>query len=214
MSQTPNPTGDRVPEPRARRGPPRRSSGRGRRSLIGPRALAVGVCAATAAAAGCQTTTIRSVPTTPPPPPAPATNADVRAAAASGGGDPGPFSVNDAVAGDPSAGRLQDISGAMLLYYAVHKRLPPQLDDLKPLADAGTDLPTLAPSGRPYLYAPGGLVAQGTNYRIVVADPAPSPAGVRQCIRLPNTMPAPGAALTTEVVAVPEAAFKQYVPAY
>ncbi len=181
----------------------------------GRRWLAVAVAIA---AAGCQTTVTRSIPTASSPPD-PSSTADVRRAAATdaappAGDDDRRLSADDAVGGDASANRLHDIEGTLLMYFALHRRLPPTLDALRPLADADTDLQLTAPSGRPYLYAPGGLVAPGASKRILVADPAPSPrTRARQCILAPPAPPEAGAALSMEVVAVPEAAFKRYAPA-
>ena len=162
---------------------------------------------------GCVTTTTRSLPTVPSQPTASASRADVTQATASADAGGGPVSADDAVASDASAARLHDIEGTLLMYCALHKRMPPRLEDLLPLADADTDLQVTAPSGRPYLYVPQGLVATGATQRIVVADPAPSPRGSRWCILVPPMPPGARGPLSMEVVAVPEAAFKQYTPA-
>jgi hypothetical protein len=162
--------------------------------------------------AGCETTTIKSVPTVDTgarsAPRSPITDADVIAA----GADGRRLSADDAVGTDASASRLHDIEGALLLYDALHHHLPPTLDDLKPLDDAGMELQTNAPSGQPYLYIPNGLVTLGSNHRIIVADPAPSAAGKRWCILLPPS-PARGTGISASVLELPEATFRTYVPA-
>ena len=167
--------------------------------------------AVTAGLVGCVTTTSKSVPMTPSdPPPRATTPADARATEAAV--DTGPVLTPDqAVSTDASAARLHDISGAMLVYVALHRRLPPSLDALRPLADPGTDLPVVAPSGQPYLYTPVGLTAMGATKRIIVADPTPSPTGTRACILVPPPGAA-GAALSMEVVTIPEATFRAYSP--
>ena len=99
------------------------------------------------------------------------------------------------------------------MYCALHKQMPARLEDLIPLADADVDLKLTAPSGQPYLYVPDGLLAPGATHRIVVADPAPSRAGSRWCIQMPPQPIGGRAPASMEVVAVPEAAFKRYVPA-
>ncbi len=82
------------------------------------------------------------------------------------------------------------------------------------MADADADLDvTYPPTGQPYLYVPGGLEALGTDRRILVADPIPSAKGTRACILEPPPSASAGAAASMEVVSVPEAAFKRYVPA-
>ena len=167
---------------------------------------------------GCVTTTTTSAPTVPSSPITSASTKDINQIEAAdtgvdnGGG--GRISADDAVAGDASAARLHDIEGTLLMYYALYHRMPQRLEELKPLADADTDLQLVAPSGRPYLYVPDGLVAAGTSKRIIVADPAPSlRTASRQCILAPPLPMSPRASLSMEVLAVPEAAFKRYVPA-
>ena len=191
---------------------PSRAAAAARRS-IGPGRWTAVLCLA-----GCQTTMTRSVPTVPasslPESNAPDLTATPRQQPAAIDANDGPVSADEAVAGDVSAGRLHDIEGTLLVYYALHHRLPGRLDELVPLADADTDLKLTAPSGRPYLYVPDGLVAPGASKRILVADPAPAArTGVRQCILAPPVLPMAGAALSMEVVAVPEVAFRRYAPA-
>ena len=176
------------------------------RSWIGAWGLCLGV-----GATGCVTTTRQLSPGLAPPPQSSASMDDVRQAEAA---DVGPVSADDAVSADASAARLHDIEGPLLMYYALHHRLPDRLEEIRPLADADTDLQLVAPSGQPYLYAPNGLGAPGTSKRIIVADPAPSPrTGARQCILMPPPPTTLGAPLSMEVLPVPEAAFKQFTPA-
>ena len=165
------------------------------------------LAAVAAAACGCETTTVKSLPTTPADPPPRATSAADSADVADAVG--GSMSIDDAVASDASASRLHEISGALLMYYALHHRLPQTLDELKPLADAGTELSVTAPSGRPYLYAPRGLAAMAVEKRLIVADPAPSATGRRWCILMPPPG-GPAASVSMEVLALPEAAFRQF----
>jgi hypothetical protein len=184
------------------------------------------VAGAALALAGCVTTTTKSIPTTP------MADADLNVSAGTSGGNGNAqantaavdsftggdrrTSADEAVAANPSdvsAGRLHDIEGMLLMYCALHKRMPARLEDLRPLADADTDLQLTAPSGQPYLYVPYGLVAKGATLRIVVADPAPSAKGSRWCILVPPVPISSNAPASMEVVAVPEVAFRQYVPA-
>ena len=63
---------------------------------------------------------------------------------------------NDAT--DPCALRLHDLSGLLLMYYAVNKHLPDRIDELATFADDTLPFKAECPeSGRPYVYAPQGL---------------------------------------------------------
>ncbi|MGN6724818.1 MAG: hypothetical protein ACTHLZ_02785 [Tepidisphaeraceae bacterium] len=107
---------------------------------------------------------------------------------------------------DPGAMRLQDISGALLMYFALHRKLPAQLDDLKPLAEGDAPLNFTSPrSGKPYLYTPNGIILQDLNQRMIVYDPAPGPYGYREAITIDE--PIVGQPLVAKVVAVPESFF-------
>ena len=123
-----------------------------------------------------------------------------------------PATDDESVASDPCAIRLHDIEGTMLLFYAVNKRLPDSLEDLKPLADFGSQLQLVCPAtGQAYQYDPRGLMSAGRSKRIIVWDSTAAHHGNRFCILMPYTPP--GAAMSLEVVAVPEADFGTYVPA-
>ena len=120
--------------------------------------------------------------------------------------------ADEALNDNPSARRLTDIEGTLLEYYALHKTMPKSLDELKALADIGTDLHlTSPPSGKPYLYFSDGLMMLGAAKRIIVADPEPNARGQRYCILLPRIEP--GQSLSMEVLHMPEGDFQKYVPA-
>ena len=98
------------------------------------------------------------------------------------------------------------ISGALLMYFALHRKLPAQLDDLKPLAEGDAPLNFTSPrSGKPYLYTPNGIILQDLNQRMIVYDPAPGPYGYREAITIDE--PIVGQPLVAKVVAVPESFF-------
>jgi hypothetical protein len=123
-----------------------------------------------------------------------------------------PPTADEAVASDPCSTRLHDIEGALLMYYLVNKQLPATLDQIKPFADAGTELVLTCPvSNKPYVYSAEGLLAAGYDKRIIVWDPAPVHKGSRWCIVMQR--PHPGEALVAEVIQVPEKAFAAFVPA-
>jgi hypothetical protein len=120
--------------------------------------------------------------------------------------------LDDAVASDPCAVRMGDITAALTMYYGLNKQLPGSLEQLKPLANPGSELLLTCPvSSLPYVYSPAGLLAVGTNKRIVVWDATPAHDGSRWCILMPPVQT--GGVVSFELVALPEAAFKLYVPA-
>ena len=92
--------------------------------------------------------------------------------------EPGPVrrpSIRRDVCGE----RLHDICGHLLLYHAVHKRLPPTLADLPPTGDLPLP-PLVCPvSGKAYIYNPNGLPIANRPGRLVMYDPEPSHSGMR-----------------------------------
>ena len=112
---------------------------------------------------------------------------------------------------DPGAIRLQDISGALLLFFAEHRYLPETLDQLKTLAELDEPLNFISPaSGKPYIYTSNGMVLQDQKKRLIVYDPAPGPQGYREAIVIDE--PVVGQPLTAKVVAVPESFFLLHPP--
>jgi hypothetical protein len=109
---------------------------------------------------------------------------------------------------DPSAQNLYDISGALLLYYAINREMPPTLSDLQTVTDPGSLHLNDPKSHLPYFYVPDGLAREGENKRIIVCDPTPSDDGKRWCILMPHV--APNAAQSTEVSELPERIFRLY----
>jgi hypothetical protein len=113
---------------------------------------------------------------------------------------------------DPCAERLQDIEGALLNYFLLNKHLPQKLDELKSLADFGTQLNFTCPvSKKPYVYSPAGLEAAGRAKRIYVHDPEPShEGGKRWCIMMPPVRP--GQQPFMEVLLLDDKDFRSYLP--
>jgi hypothetical protein len=112
---------------------------------------------------------------------------------------------------EPCAARLQDVEGAMLMYWAVNRHLPEKLDELKEFADVGTELNFTCPaSGLPYVYAPGGLQSAGRPKRIIMHDATPAHDGKRWCILMAPIKP--GQAPYMEVLQMPDALFRTYLP--
>lgn len=113
---------------------------------------------------------------------------------------------------DPSAMKLHDIEGALLMYYALNKRLPDRFEQLQPLADVDTPLDLTCPgSDKPYVYTADGIKLQDREARIVVYEPAPLHSGYRLTIVINE--PTPLKPLVAEVVAMPESFFMLRPPA-
>jgi hypothetical protein len=110
---------------------------------------------------------------------------------------------------DACSDRLQDLAGSLLFYYAVNKRLPQTITDLKDV-DGNVILPeqlTCPVSHKPYVYDPRGIPAGGDKPGVIVlADPEPSHSGLRWAITVQKP-PSPGQPLITHLVAVPETTF-------
>lgn len=110
---------------------------------------------------------------------------------------------------DRCAGRLHDLEGAMLMYFAIHKQLPQKLDDLRSAADIGQQLEFACPeSGAAYVYDPRGLELPGREERLLIYDSSPAHAGGRWGIIAGRPRGRDPAAMW--VVRIPEAAFQQY----
>ncbi|NLF30814.1 MAG: hypothetical protein GX591_08000 [Planctomycetes bacterium] len=108
------------------------------------------------------------------------------AVAMAGGCAPARTPVNGnpsaAFAPDPTASQLQDLAGAMLLFFGAYDRLPTELDELQSatgLQDAQLVDPVTA---RPFLYDPTGLALASAG-RMIVLLAAPAP-GARVCYGL------------------------------
>jgi hypothetical protein len=64
----------------------------------------------------------------------------------------------DATWADPCAANLDEITGALLSYFSVHKQLPPNLESIPKISPAGVTISLTCPvSGKRYLYHPEGL---------------------------------------------------------
>jgi hypothetical protein len=108
-------------------------------------------------------------------------------------------------ASDPCALRLHDLLGGLLLFYAQHDALPPNLKSL-PLPSGDIAEAMHCPvSNQPYIYDPRGLPAPDGASRLMIYDAVPAHGGYRWAVAVAE--PRPGQPLTGEVIAVPEAAF-------
>ena len=115
-------------------------------------------------------------------------------------------------AASPTAIQLHDLSGLLLLYYAVNHHLPQSLEQLAPYADADTPLSLIGPtSHQTYVYIPLGLQIAGFTRRIFVYDPGLPGATAHWCIVMDP--PVGSRALAPDVVPVTDAALRRYAPA-
>lgn len=103
---------------------------------------------------------------------------------------------------DPCAERLHDICGLLLMYYSLHRSLPPSPADLKALG-ADEAPPLECPiSGKPYRYDPEGMEIEGQDGRLVLYDAQACHSGMRWGIFCKPG--AGGTVLSTRVILVPD----------
>jgi len=134
----------------------------------------------------------------------------VRRQQASPPGQSGTADSDRAVISDPCAAQLHDICGALLLYYALNKHLPPKLEDLRTMADVDAPLIFECPvSHQAYGYSRVGLSAPNQSKRIIVYDATPCHDGRRWCILLAPVQ-AGGSTVSVEVLSIPERVFQIY----
>ena len=118
---------------------------------------------------------------------------------------------NDAT--DPCALQLHDLSGLLLMYYAVNKHLPDRIDELATFADDTFPFkPECPESGRPYVYAPQGLQSSTSGERsLIIYDEVPAHGGLRWGVFV--APPQAGKPPATWVILMSEQVFRGYVPA-
>ena len=115
---------------------------------------------------------------------------------------------------DACSDRLQDLAGSLLFYYAVNKRLPQTLTDLKDVD--GNVIPpeqlTCPVSHKPYVYDPRGIPAGPDKPGVIVlADAEPTHSGLRWAITVEKPRN-PSQPLITHLIAVPETTFHGGLP--
>ena len=113
---------------------------------------------------------------------------------------------------DPCAARMHDLSGLILQYYAVNRQLPERVEELAPLAEIGQEFNATCPvSGRPYVYAPGGLQSSAGGERyLILYDAEPSHGRLRWGVFV--APPREGQPPATWVILMSETVFRGYVP--
>ena len=103
---------------------------------------------------------------------------------------------------DPSAERLHDLEGQLLLYYATNRRLPDRLEELKPYAPDGRSVEAVCPvSGKRYVYVPRGIRVPDLPGTVILYAPEPTRDDLRPVLLL---MPSrPGQPLVLHVESLP-----------
>ena len=106
---------------------------------------------------------------------------------------------------DPCEERLHDVvCEQLMIYYAIHKELPPTLEDLRKVDPTK---PLECPvSGKPYVYNPQGLEVSGWTGRLIVYDSEPIHDGHRWGIVA--DLPRPGKPFAVRVARPPEGAIR------
>lgn len=135
------------------------------RTLAASRWVPIACASAVLIAAGCQTTVTKSPSVGPPLPKSSHAGVDQ--------------SLDDMFGGDSCPSRLQDISGALLTYYAGHGELPATLQELMSASPSQPLQYTCPISGRRYLYFRRGLRSLADARALVAADATPVHAGKR-----------------------------------
>jgi hypothetical protein len=132
--------------------------------------------------------------------------------------DPGPDAPGKRTAAlggadDACAERLHALSGPMLYYYAVHRRLPLDVNELRDIAGPDPVIDFTCPvSGKPYVYDPRGMPRGGGKPGIIVlCDPEPTHSGMRLCVTVEEPKK-PADPLVTHVLAEPETTFHHIPP--
>ena len=127
------------------------------------------------------------------------------------GGDGGGETDASQAAADSCETRLHNISGLLLMYYAINHQLPQSLEDLAPLAEADTEFqPTCPVTGKPSVYVPGGgLGAAGPNQRLIVYEQTAAHKGLRWVVVIapPEQVGQPP---STRVIPFSEQRFRSY----
>ncbi len=107
---------------------------------------------------------------------------------------------------DPCPERLHDIAGALLNFLVQYNRLPPTLEDLKPVQGGAALVLTCPLSNQKYLYNPDGIKFPPNRWAIVY-DPAPSHSNYRWAIVFSEATQRGGTPIPS-ILAIPETEFK------
>ena len=108
------------------------------------------------------------------------------------------------LASDPSASRLQDIGGYIMLYYRGHQQMPPSLNDLASLP-GGQGLNFNSASGEPFEYQAAGMWSPERSDKCIIAYDPELRNGKRWVLFM--TLPKTGKPLDVDVYDLPEPFF-------
>lgn len=111
---------------------------------------------------------------------------------------------------DDCAGRIHDIGGLFLLYFASHNQMPQTLDEALTVAGPLERPELTCPvSKQPYVYSAQGFTTRGDPRVLVLYDPAPVHNGNYRALLM--NPPTPGQPLQTWVVQLPPLALQTYL---
>jgi hypothetical protein len=115
---------------------------------------------------------------------------------------------DDIVSTDPTASRLQDIGGYVLLYYRENDHMPASLDELRTLP-GGEDLRfNSASTGQAFGFVAPGLWPPQTGDKCIIVYDSTLVNGKRWCLFM--TLPRSGEALNVDVECIPDSAFQTF----
>jgi hypothetical protein len=119
-----------------------------------------------------------------------------------------PLTPDEIVSTDPTASRLQDIGGYVLLFYRENDHMPASLDELRTLP-GGEDLQfNSASTGQAFGYVAPGLWPPETGQKCIIVYDSTIANGKRWCLFM--TLPRAGEALSVDVACIPDSAFQKY----
>jgi hypothetical protein len=110
---------------------------------------------------------------------------------------------------DPSATRLQDIGGYIMLFYRSHQAMPQTLGDLASLP-GGQDLNFNSASGQPFVYQSTGMWSPERDNKCIIAYDPELKNGKRWVLFM--SLPKSGGPLDVDVYNLPEPFFLNYRP--
>jgi hypothetical protein len=106
---------------------------------------------------------------------------------------------------DPCASRLHDVAGSLLLYYATHNAIPPDLAGVKQASGEACPPLQCPLSGEPYVYNPMGIEIHGLPGLVVLHDATACHDGNKW--GLVASQMGPGKPLQVQVLLLPAGAF-------
>jgi hypothetical protein len=125
------------------------------------------------------------------------------------GGNEPTASSDSIIQANPSASRLQDIGGYIMLFYRLHQEMPAKLQDLSSLPGGG-ELNFNSMSGQPFVYQSTGMWSPDRANKCIIAYDPELVSGKRWCLFM--TVPKGGNALDVDVFDLPEPFFLNYQP--